>query len=132
MLYLTKHFHQKIRQYAIVIVMTTPYLLIYRKFLLSSQSNFVLLLWAAKTVNKQGYIQASYQEEEMACFKYYEYSFLNRYFSYFQWLEFSPHAWSYRLFEVSGWLKVDLLGDVKVFLPALSQYNLNRFFLAQI
>jgi len=25
-----------------------------------------------------------------------------------------------------------LLGDVKVFLPALSQYNLNRFFLAQI
>jgi len=32
------------------------------------------------------------------------------------------------------WLvfKVDLLDDVKAFLPALSQYNLNRFFLAQI
>jgi len=29
-------------------------------------------------------------------------------------------------------LKVDLVGDVKVFLPAISQYNLNRFFLAQI
>jgi len=27
---------------------------------------------------------------------------------------------------------VDLAGDVKVFLPALSQYNLNHFFLAQI
>jgi len=25
-----------------------------------------------------------------------------------------------------------MLGDVKVFLPALSQYDLNRFFLAQI
>ena len=47
----------------------------------------------------------------------------------------SAHAWSYKLFEawlVSGWFKLDLLGDVKVFLPALSQYNLNRFFLAQI
>jgi len=45
------------------------------------------------------------------------------------------HAWSDRLFEawiVSGWFKVNLLGDVKVFLPALSQYNLNRFVLAQI
>jgi len=45
------------------------------------------------------------------------------------------HAWSYRLFEawqVSGWLKVGLLGDVEVFLPALNQINLNRFFLAQI
>ena len=45
------------------------------------------------------------------------------------------HAWSHRLFEawlVSGCFKVDLLGDIKVFLPALSQYNLNRFFLAQI
>jgi len=45
------------------------------------------------------------------------------------------HAWSHRLFEawlVSGWFKVDFLGDVKDFLPALSQYSLNRFFLAQI
>ena len=45
------------------------------------------------------------------------------------------YAWSCMLFEawlVSDWFKVDLLGDVKVFLPALSQYNLNRFFLAQI
>jgi len=32
MLYLSKHLHQKIRQHAIVIVMTTLYLLIYRKF----------------------------------------------------------------------------------------------------
>jgi len=90
MLYLSKHFHQKIRQHAIVIVMTTLYLLFYIKFLLSSQSNFVLLLCAAKTVSKQGYIHASYQVEEMACFKYYEFSFLYRYFRYFQWLEFSP------------------------------------------
>jgi len=29
-------------------------------------------------------------------------------------------------------LKVDFLGDVKVFLTALSQHDLNRFFLAQI
>jgi len=45
------------------------------------------------------------------------------------------HAWSHRLFEawlVRGWFEVDLLGDVKVFLPALNQYSLNRFFLAQI
>jgi len=34
------------------------------------------LLSSAKTVNKQGYIHASYQVEKMACFKYYEYSFL--------------------------------------------------------
>jgi len=31
MLYLSKHFHQKIRQHAIVVVMTTLYPLIYRK-----------------------------------------------------------------------------------------------------
>jgi len=45
------------------------------------------------------------------------------------------HAWSYRWFEAwleSGWYKVDLLGDVNFFLPALSQYNVNRFFLSQI
>jgi len=29
---------------------------------------------------------------------------------------------------VNGWFKVDLVGDVKVFWPALSQYNLNPFF----
>jgi len=43
-------------------------------------------------------------------------------------------AWSHRLCEAwlaSGWLKVDLQGDVKVFLTALSQYNLNCFYLAQ-
>jgi len=28
---------------------------------------------------------------------------------------------------VNGWFKVDLVGDVEVILPALSQYNLNRF-----
>jgi len=89
MLYLSKHFHQKTRQHAIVIEMTTLYLLILENFL-SSQSNFVLLLCAAKTVNKQSYIHASYQVEEMACFKYYEYSFLCRYLRYFQWLQFSP------------------------------------------
>jgi len=33
---------------------------------------------------------------------------------------------------MSGWYKVDLLGDIKKFLPAVSQYNLNLFFLAQI
>jgi len=45
------------------------------------------------------------------------------------------HAWSHRLFGawlVNGWSKVDLVGDVKVFFPALRQYNLNRFFLALI
>ena len=44
------------------------------------------------------------------------------------------YAWSHGLFEawlVSVWFEVDLLGDVKVLWPALSQYNLNRFFLAQ-
>jgi len=80
MLYLSKHFHQKLRQHAIVIEMSTLYLLILENFLLSSRSNFILLLCAAKTVNKQGYIHASYQVEEMAC----------RYFRYFQWLQFSP------------------------------------------
>ena len=45
------------------------------------------------------------------------------------------HAWSHRLFEawlVSVWFEVDLLSDDEVFWPAVSQYNLNRFFLAQI
>jgi len=45
------------------------------------------------------------------------------------------YAWSHKLFEawlVNGWFKGDLVDDVKVFLPVLSQYNLNRFFLAQI
>jgi len=45
------------------------------------------------------------------------------------------HGRSHRLFEaclVNYWFKVDLVGYVKVFLPALSQCNLNRFFLAQI
>jgi len=40
------------------------------------------------------------------------------------------HAWSDRLFEawlVSVWFEVDLLGDVKVFWPAQSQYNLTVF-----
>jgi len=54
------------------------------------KSNFVLLLCATKIVNKQGYIHASYQVEEMACFTFYEYSFLYRYYRYFQWIEFSP------------------------------------------
>ena len=70
----------------------------------------------------------------MACFKYYEYSFLYSFSGIFSDLNLT-HAWSYRSFEdwlVSGWFKVDLLGDVIVFLPAPSQYNLNRFFLARI
>jgi len=33
---------------------------------------------------------------------------------------------------VSDWFEVNLLGDVRIFLPALSQYDLNRFFLAHI
>jgi len=40
-----------------------------------------------------------------------------------------------RLFKarlVSDWFKVDLLDEIKVFLSALCQYNLNRFFLTQI
>jgi len=59
--------------------MTALYLLIYRHFLVSAQSNFVLLLSSAKTVNKQGYIHASYQVLISL-----------QLFSYFQWLEFSP------------------------------------------
>jgi len=70
----------------------------------------------------------------MACFKYYEYYFSTDISGIFSGLNLA-HAWSYRLFEawlVSVWFKVDLLGDVKVFLQPLSQCNLNRFFLAQI
>ena len=37
-------------------------------FLVSAQSNFVLLLSSAKTVNKQGYIHASYQVEKNGMF----------------------------------------------------------------
>ena len=83
------------------------------------------MLCAAKTVNKQGYIHVS--------------SIMSTRFSTDISVSFSGlnlgHAWSYRLFEAwlgSGWFKVDLLGDVKFFLPALNQYNLNRLFLAQI
>jgi len=59
--------------------------------------------------------------------------FFFRFFRYFRWFEFSL-CWSHRLFEAwlaSDWFKVDLVGDVQAFLPALSQYNLIRFFLAQ-
>jgi len=73
-------------------------------------------------------------KKKMACFKYYEYSFLYSFSGIFSGLNLA-HAWSYRLFEawlVSGWFKVDLLGGVKVFFPALSQHNLNRYFIAQI
>jgi len=38
---------------------------------------------AAKTVNKQGYIHASYRVREMAFFEYYEYSFLLQIFQVF-------------------------------------------------
>ena len=55
----------------------------------------------------------------------------NFFYRYFRWFDLNlAHASGYRLFEawlVNGWFKVDLLSD-KVFLPALSQYNLNRFF----
>jgi len=89
---------------------------------------------AAKTVNKEGYIHASYQVAEM--------SFLIVLWVFIFSTDISgilgglnlAYTWSHRLFEawlVNGWFKVDLVGDVKV-LPALSQYNLNRFFLAQI
>jgi len=48
MLCLSEHFHQKIRQHAIVSARTTLHLLIYMTFLLSLQSNFVSLLWCCK------------------------------------------------------------------------------------
>jgi len=48
MLYLGEHFHQKIRQHALVIAGTTLNLLIYRTFFLSLQSNFVFLLMCCK------------------------------------------------------------------------------------
>ena len=45
------------------------------------------------------------------------------------------HAWSHRFIRslTTKWLvfKVDWLGGVEVFFPALSQYNLNGFFLAK-
>jgi len=46
MLYLSNHFHQKIRQHAIVIAVTILHLFIYRTFLFSLQSNFALLLFS--------------------------------------------------------------------------------------
>ena len=39
-------------------------------------------------------------------------------------------AWRHSLFEawlVNGWFKVDLVGDVEIILPTLSQYNFNLF-----
>jgi len=86
---------------------------------------------AAKTVNKQGYIHASCQVAEMAFL-----SIMSTYFfyRYFRWFEFSLCLTSQVIWRLtSKWLvKVDLVGDVEVILPDLSQYNLNRFFLAQI
>ena len=89
---------------------------------------------AAKTANKQGHIHASYQVPEMEFFEYYEYIFPTDISGILGGLNLA-HAWRHRLFEawlVSGWFEVNLVGDVTIFLPALSQYNLNRFFLAQI
>ena len=88
----------------------------------------------AKTANKQSHIHASYQVAEMAFFEYYEYVFSTNISGILVGLNLA-HAWSHRLFEawlVSDWFEVNLLGDVRIFLPALSQYDLNRFFLAHI
>ena len=63
----------------------------------------------------------------MAFFEYDEYSFFSTDISGILGGRRSFEAWL-----VNDWFKVDLLGDVKGFLPALRQYNLNRFFLAQI
>jgi len=48
MLYLSEHFHQKIRQHAIAIAGTTLHLQFIGHYLLSLQSNFVLLLLCCK------------------------------------------------------------------------------------
>jgi len=64
------------------------------------------------------------------------FSIMSTYFfyRYFRWFEFSLCLTSQVIWSLtSKWLvKVDLVGDAEVILPALSQYNLNRFFLAQI
>jgi len=65
MWYLSEHFHQKIKQHAIVIAGTTPHLLIYIFFLVYKVTLYHCCC-AAKTVNKQGYIHASYQGAKMA------------------------------------------------------------------
>jgi len=72
-LYLSEHFHKKIRQHAIFIAGTTLHLLIYRTFssYFAKYCNFVLLLCAEKTVNKQAYIHTSYHVAEMEIFEYY-------------------------------------------------------------
>jgi len=56
---------------------------------------------AAKTVNKQGCIHASYHVAEMAIVSIMNIHFFYRYFRYFKWFDWA-YAWSHRLFEV--WL----------------------------
>ena len=56
MLYLCEHFHQKIRQYAIVIAVATLHLLIYKDiFFLVYKVFLYCCCCAANIVNKQGY-----------------------------------------------------------------------------
>jgi len=86
---------------------------------------------AAKTVNKQGYIHASYQVAEMAFL-----SIMSRLHIFSTDISGISgglnlaYAWRHSLFEawlVNSWIKVDLVGNVEVFLPTLSQHNLNHF-----
>jgi len=73
MLYLSGHFYQKVGQHAKLLQQGQHYIFQFiGYFVLSLQSNFVFCCCAAKTVNKQGYIHASYQMAEMAFFEYYE------------------------------------------------------------
>jgi len=79
--------------------------------------------FAAKPVNKHGYIHASYHAAEITFFEYYEYIFFVQMFQVFRWFDLNlAHAWSHRLFEawlVNSWFEVDLAGDFKAFLSAL-------------
>jgi len=87
------------------------------------------LLCAAKTVNKQGYIHAFYQVEEIVCLSIMSTHFSTDISGIFSGLNLA-HAWRYRLFEAwlaSGWFKVDLLGDVKVFCQLLASITWTVF-----
>jgi len=69
MLHFSEHFHQKIRQHAIVIAGTTLHAFNFLDiFFLVYKVILYYCCCAAKTVHKSGYIHASYHVAEMAIF----------------------------------------------------------------
>ena len=82
MLYLSEHFHRKIKQHAIVTAGTTVHLL-KDIFFLVYKVNLYYFCCTAKTVNKQGCVHVSYQETETIFFECYEYSFFLQIFQVF-------------------------------------------------